>query len=379
MTLVTRDPEAARRLCPDLPSLRAPAAEVPHWASVREPASFAEVLQTLGAHHPSALRELVRAWRDLLVALAPDALVLDYAPFALLALQDQPAARVLLGTGFACPPDVSPLPDLRPWQDHYPDRLLFSELAVLDAFNACLSDQGQPPLPRLASLFRRVDANLLTSFPALDHYQGRLGPSASAPEAGTAGPAVEYVGVWSDLAGLAPVWPEGRGRPLFAYLKPFPALGALLEHLAHLGLPTLVYLSGDTPDSRAWPDCPSLRITRSPIDMARAARAAGLAICHGGHGTVATQLLAGTPVLAIPLVVEQRIVADNLERIGAGAAASADDAAAILATLDRLLDDPAPAAAAAAFAAAHAGQDPAGALEYVIRRIEGLATARQRV
>jgi UDP:flavonoid glycosyltransferase YjiC (YdhE family) len=363
--VVARDVEGAGRVFPHGVEQSAPSVSAPAWERIREPASLAEVLFNNGAFSGPALADLVSRWRQIFADTRPELVVLDYAPFALLALQGWPARIVLLGTGFATPPDVSPLPDLRPWQGHYPDRLLMNEMLVRDLCNECLAAQHQQALDRLAELFTRVDANLLTTFPELDHYPGRVLGSQSA-----------YVGTWSEVGGVPPTWPAGDGPRVFAYLKPFPALLPLLRHLGARGVRALVHLpesAGNVPE-----DLPGIRIAREPVAVAAAARCADLAILNAGHGTTAEMLLAGTPILEIPILVEQGMVADRVEAVGAGLRAPLDDPQAVIHALERMLLEQTWRQAARAFALKHRDHDPARALDAVARQIAAVGGGQGR-
>jgi UDP:flavonoid glycosyltransferase YjiC (YdhE family) len=55
------------------------------------------------------------------------------------------------------------------------------------------------------------------------------------------------------------------------------------------------------------------------LDGARAAAECDVAVLNGGHGVVAELLLAGKPMLAVPLVLERQITGDALRRLGASA------------------------------------------------------------
>ena len=125
---------------------------------IREPATFADILYNAGIAHGEVLSGIVRAWRGIFDLVRPAVVVQDYSPYALLALQGYEARSLLLGTGFACPPDIHPLPDIRAWQNHYPERLQMTEQQVLEVLNAQLVSQCQPTLAGIGELFTRVDA-----------------------------------------------------------------------------------------------------------------------------------------------------------------------------------------------------------------------------
>jgi len=329
---------------------------------IREPATFADILYNTGITQRGVLAEFVGAWRGIFKRVKPNVVVQDYSPPALLALQGYETRSMLLGTGFACPPNESPLPDIRAWQDHYPDRLQLTEQQVLETLNRQLVKQDQPVLTCVGELFTRVDANCLTTFPELDHYPARADNQEDASS---------YVGVWSDLDGNDPQWPEGEGQRIFAYLKPFKALATLLDHLGKSGCPCLVYINADN-DMR-FEQYDNLRIVRSPLDMKKVVRECDVSVLHAGHGSTATVLMAGKPILQLPFNVEQYHTAKNTERLGAGVVAMIDKPEEITAGFDRVISDEGMREAAARFASRYQDFDDKAALNSVIDKIEALA------
>ena len=104
---------------------------------------------------------------------------------------------------------------------------------------------------------------------------------------------------------------------------------------------------------------------------------------HAGQGATATMLLAasgngdcpraGKPLLLLPLVLEQRLTADAVVRLGAGERAAANDPAAVGEKLDVMLGSDGHATAARAFAAKYADFDPAAQVERMAGRGGGAA------
>jgi hypothetical protein len=324
---------------------------------IARPVNMADILFNHGIADGDALAGRVRAWRGLFELARPDVVVMDYSPIALLALQGHASATVQLGTGFAAPPAIDPLPGLRAWQSHYPDRIRRTERTVLDSLNQQLARQGEAPLSGVGELFERVDANLLATFRELDHYPERRGG--------------DYLGTWPDLGGASPAWPPGEGPRIFAYLKPFRQLPGLLAYLRDRGWPTLVFATG-LDESRDWTS-KTLRIVDQPLDMQQVARQCDAAILNAGHGTTAELLLAGKPLLQVPLHVEQFHNAANTERLGAGIHAQADRVESLCRAIDALIARPEYAEAARAFARRYADHDPQRRIDQVVDRIESLA------
>ena len=160
---------------------------------------------------------------------------------------------------------------------------------------------------------------------------------------------------------------------MFAYLKRYPALPAIVSLLARSGAPCQVVVDGLAPEAVRRLSHPNVRVTREPVDLDRAAREADVAIHHAGHGTSAALLRAGKPMLTIPLVVEQFLTARRIVSLGAGQLASADAPAQAAQGLERIVNDPRFREAAAGVARRHARFDPEAAIADVATRLERLA------
>ena len=203
-----------------------------------------------------------------------------------------------------------------------------SKCAKLELNNAnqVLASWGGPPLERIAQLFQDLDANFLTTFKELDCYERREN--------------IEYWGVWANPGGKPPVWPgategdspiftaghhgaavvsaqnrdsprpredgtvpmTGRGTWIFAYLKPFPALPRLLNILEQSQCPTLMYVDGMDTRLRAYDTrCTNIRFENERLDMDQIGQQCDLAILNGTHASTASMMLAGKPMLQLPL------------------------------------------------------------------------------
>src|SRR5271157_887693 len=77
--------------------------------------TFAHILHNRGFGELCELRAMAAAWRNLFELAAPDLIVFEHSPTALLAALGLPAKKALIGTGFFCPLDEYPMADLRPW------------------------------------------------------------------------------------------------------------------------------------------------------------------------------------------------------------------------------------------------------------------------
>lgn len=121
----------------------------------------------------------------------------------------------------------------------------------------------------------------------------------------------------------------------------------------------------------------SLRLETKPVDLPRAAREADVVVLHAGQGATAGALLAGRPVLQIPLLLEQRLTAAATVRLGAGEAAAVreGDEGDFERKLGALMAEERFAGAARRFAEKHVGFDGRTQASRMTGRVEGLLAA----
>jgi hypothetical protein len=327
-----------------------------------EPAcSFAHLLHNTGFGELDELRALAGAWRQLLQFVAPDLIVFEHSPTALLAARGLSTKRALLGGGFFCPPDTVRLPNLRTWIRTDPARLRADEEKVLENVNTVLGEWGEPALERIASLYYPVDENFLLGFRELDCY----------PDRGTC----RYWGVLPAGTGKPPIWPPGTGRRVYAYLKPFASLPQLLTTMCSLPNPILLVADGIDRKLRAQFQRPNLCYIDGLLEIKQVARECDLAILNGNFGTTIEMLLAGKPVLQIPIFLEQGMNARATQRIGAGLCCEAGNATEVGNSLRTMLSQDRFTQGARTFAARHADFDAAGQVQQIIERLDALATS----
>jgi len=319
------------------------------------PHTFAQLLANCSFSDVLEMRVLFEGWQTLYRLFEPDLVLFDHSPMALLAAWGLPFRRAVIGTGFCCPPDSSPLPDLRPWHPSDPAGLLEVEQRVLQRAGEVLARHAAPPLTRITELYAKVDATLLTTIPELDHYRMR--------EKGT------YVGLWDSRPGERPQWPDGPGPRVFAYLKPFAAIGALFQELNRLRLPTLIYMHAGEPELRSQYQSPTLNFASRPLDMKEVCDTCDCAILNGTHASTARMLLAGKPTLQIPIVLEQSILSLQVERLGVGCLAPSTRPAYIIQQLHRVIGDQRVRAAAATYSARYSRTNCGDALELAVSNL----------
>ncbi len=321
--------------------------------------SFAHLLHNVGFCDPAELGGMADGWRNLYRHVEPDVIVFDHSPTALLAARSSVAKRVLLGTGFFCPLDESPLACWRPWQNPDLEKLAQDEQAVLNTINQLLDSWREPALERVSQLYHPADEHLLVTFPELDHYPARRG--------------VPYWGAWNSGFGKAPLWPDGRGKRIYAYLKPFPSLPQLLDQFRRSGCPTIVYCDGIPPQLQIHCQSSNLRFENEPLDMSQVGRECDLAVLNANHGTAVAILLAGKPSLQIPIFLEQALLAKAIIRLGAGLGASPGDAQQITQRFEALLSDDRCSDQVRGFAAKYSNFDPDSQIDAILDRLEQLA------
>jgi UDP:flavonoid glycosyltransferase YjiC (YdhE family) len=266
---------------------------------------FAHILGNIGFANERALATLFAAWNTIFDQVRPDLVVADHSPTALLALRGCPIRRVNIGLGFFCPPDTFPLPI---WTRPNDGGVTSSEMARVEQeltgkVNRILETHRRPKVQRLGQLFNEIDEVFLATYREFDHY----GPQ----------PKLRYWGHWPFAPGVEPVWPAGSGPKIYAYLKPFGRLEALLHELRQSGSPTIVLSGGIDPALQARYAGPTMRYEQRPLDLRRVAAECDLAVLNANHGTAAALLLAGKPCVLAPMYLEQLMFARKVEQLGA--------------------------------------------------------------
>ena len=291
---------------------------------IASPLLFAHILHNTGWDSAEHLGALCMAWRNVFQAVRPDLVVVDHSPSALFVARALGIKRIVLGSGFCVPPDVCPLRLPRPASGVEASRLQADEDSLVTRCNELLKDWSAPALDRLGQLFSDVDETFLMTFPELDHYAGRVSDS--------------YRGPVNGEGGAPPHWPSSAGPRVYAYLKNFPELSLVLQALRELMLPTVVYCPDVPADLKKKHASTTLHIETHRLDASRCAADCDIAITHAGHGITSTLLMAGRPMLCLPLVMEQDMMATNVQDRGLGIRLGPKDRHAVKATLLQLLD-----------------------------------------
>lgn len=298
------------------------------------PCTYSDTLHDCGYSSAEALASAVGQWLALLDELKPRLLLAEHSPTAMLAARLRPFPLAAIGTGFVCPPDLSPLPSLRPEipEPHWADEV---ERNVLSNMNAALGRHDGKPLERVSSLFGAADRTYLRTDRELDHYARWrvIDP--------------EREGYWPPfgaLPGLVCDWPTGpnvaSGPRVFVYLRDNAVLGPILRGLAYKRYPTVAYAARFTPQEEAEYYGTSVRLERSPVDLPSIAETCDAAVLHGGHGTVRELLHRGVPMAVLPMSLEQRVTGERLAELGVGVCAPLDHLDQAASALEQVLTNP---------------------------------------
>jgi hypothetical protein len=252
---------------------------------------------------------------------------------------------------------------------------------VLANINVIRAEAGKAPWEQLTELYSSAAETFLTTFAELDHFAAERGGESGSVTPGredassrrsvrsTLGP---YLGVWESNQGERFTWPSGRGPRVFVYTHRFPARDWLLDELRRRGLPTVAY-THDLPRAAAEKLAgPTILLSAAPINIAQAAAECDIAILNSGHNSCAQFLLAGRPLLLLPIALEQGLLMRRLTSQGLAVSAPPDRPPAIAAALDELLANERYRTAAGAFAAKYAAYDSEAAQEEILSRIEGI-------
>lgn len=296
----------------------------PGW--IEHPHIFAQVLANMGYGSVDLLAGLASGWRQLVRHYGPDLILYNHSPTALLATREMDCRKVIIGTGFHMPPDSEAPFILRDLPKPEPDRLAADNALVVDNVNRVLEMFGSAPLERITQLYR-ADEKVVLSFREMDHYSGRNEGD------------VRYWGPGSGSGGVPPQWPGVGSKRVFAYLKPFRTLSQLLEGLGRMDASTLIYAPGVDMALKQKYSGTRLSFSNAPLDMHTVSRECDVAITNATHATSTAILQAGKPQLMLPLNIEQFMVSQNVEKLGAGLAAPRLHPEGMLQKLDTLFQD----------------------------------------
>lgn len=268
--------------------------------------SFADVLAASGFDDAGRLFAAVEGWTRLIDALAPECVVLDYAPAAQLTSQLLGLPAFQITNGFdAPPPDCPPYAGVRatsPLGQRTAERV-----ARLSDTIAQVGQRFGGPHASSLSLILRHPRRVFECIPETDPY----GPRHDGLWVGPLATHAETVDV---------PWPESwQRRRVFAHLRSSAGASALLDELQLSDAVTLCVWR-DAPDevlARYRHTC--VRVLRQPLHLGRVLADADAVIHQGSTALVSHCLLAGKPQLILPADFEKLKVAQRVAACGAAA------------------------------------------------------------
>ncbi|MHC2071090.1 glycosyltransferase [Bremerella sp. T1] len=308
----------------EFPHFQAPVRTKKSANPIDRPLTYGDMLLNLGYEDEIELLGLFEGWKGLFSLLKPDIVLHDHSPTAMLASLSLQLPAFTIGTGFCQPPPIFPLPPMAWWRPHDPMELAERESSLIDRIHRTIPGIEQP-LTGLGRLFELVQGNFLTTFCDLDHYPSRQD--------------AQYFGSWSPPLSRSAFtgWRPASGKKIFAYLKRMPCLGDLIRWLSESGHSVVVV--GDRIDFTPLRKLVSNRIQLldKAIDLTEIKKTCDLAILNGNHGVTCEFLLAGVPILQIPLMQEQSILSHVTVQKGFAFSASASHVPQVISQLNAAL------------------------------------------
>lgn len=263
-----------------IPVFQAPIKVSPTINPIKTPLTYPHILHNSGYDHAHSLLGMVKGWRALFKAIKPDLVIFDHSPTAILAARGYSFRKLIIGTGFTIPPDIYPMSNLRFWIDYDPEALRLEENRVLENVNNILEKLGLATLDRIADLFSELP-KVFRTLKKLDPYNHVRREQSN------------YFGGWVTSAGEVPKWPEGTGKKVFAYLKPFSKLPTLISRLKETQTPAIIYVDKIAHELEKKFSCSTIHFASDPQDLRLIFKQCDFAILNATLNSCIVFLLAG--------------------------------------------------------------------------------------
>jgi hypothetical protein len=235
----------------------------------------------------------------MIAAVAPDIVIGEQAPCALLAARSLNIPVVALGTTYTLPPTgLEAFPILL--EEH--QERIWLEAAICEVINTVMTPLGLPPLKRLAEIYR-ADASLPVGIRLLDPYVDARSEPRIAP----------------DVGGIPAGGDACERQEVFVYLSTTDRSDpAMLDFLQQLKVPTRLYIANADAATLARFRATGAMVEERPVPPSDIARRSRVLVHAGNHGTMCLGIRAGIPQLSVPQQLEQMFNARRLERAGCG-------------------------------------------------------------
>lgn len=255
--------------------------------------TFSEILLYQGFQSRDALQPLVNAWRNLFALTAPDMVLFDYSPAALVAAIGLDFKKIILSNSFVTPPVGSESRDLQQWAPDPAYDVLKNECHVTTIINYVLSSYVEEKIDTVSDIFG-ADVVALTCFKEIDFYRNERQQAI-------------YLGALPGVVGLKPpVWAQSDYPKVFAYVKRgSDSVELVIKLLKKLSLNVLCFYAGAKVDECLALSEGLFQITNEPFDINAVFEQAEFVVCHAGMGMVNRALYHGCPMLVIPTQLEQ--------------------------------------------------------------------------
>jgi UDP:flavonoid glycosyltransferase YjiC (YdhE family) len=310
VVMAVPDPDAARSLldvagveCIACPMVRPRGSRAQPEREVR---CYADILAEYAFGDGPALARTLGEWAALLGVVRPDALLIEFAPLALLVARLHRLPAVHVAIGWEAPPAGDTLPLIRQGHPGDKEAAVALEAVLVGRINEHCAAAGVEPLKVLSDLYASA-RQLMATLPETDHF----GPRDT----------VEYIGpLYSSDYGTVVAWPvktHKNIRRVFVYLQPARINIDVMKELRAMQATVIAVLPSANPDAIARVSNEQVQVYNGPVKLAGLLEQADLVITNAGHGLVAASILAGKPMLLIPQNYEQTLLAGQVLATGA--------------------------------------------------------------
>ena len=272
--------------------------------------SFADILFSLGFADSAFMRRQTKAWMALFEKIAPDRVVLDYAPIAKFAayLMQMPAFEIT--NGFDAPPADCPIFGIS-IRGLYLEQKNAQRVQLIDETIRSLSKEVSSEIFGGFKHYVSYSQKVFDCLPETDPYAPRQNGLYIGPLISIKMQPAENIS-WPNALGAT------RNERIFAYLRNISNPHVLLDSFCGCGMSFFC----------VWPDAPAeligehaggaVQISRNPVNIEKSLGEADFFVSSGSTTTANLALLLGLPQLVIPSDIEKILFARSLEKIGAG-------------------------------------------------------------
>ncbi len=285
----------AVKFFPNVHSRLFPSPVIMKAAPEHSPINFDDMLLGYGYNDTNALFGVITAWKALFTLIKPDKLIYNHSPTALLAARLCNIPTVILGNGFEIPHTRSWSKSFTPWKSPAVTALKTKHDQLNYQIELICTKHHTTPIS-LDDLY--PDSSTMLTISEIDHFGPREG--------------AKYVGMpCMNFEGKNIKWSESAQQRIFVYLKyNHPKLNEVCELLNSTQYEVQFICIGLSEQfSAAYKN---INFIKNEINMDELVKNANLTITSGSN-TMTTSLMYGTPVIALPQVIEQFLAGSAIE------------------------------------------------------------------